>query len=165
MVKFVKGNCLPAAWELAMSKLSDKKNKYVIVHAMREIADGSEFWGGHAFVLNKTTNRVLSEANNDMQQNGGIPLDVSFEVAKEMWNLQPQDETMYVEYTIQEYNMMLFENEYYDEQTCENMVEHRFYGLKYENWKDKGWQDYMNKYFLPTYCPHTHAKRLEKAGA
>ena len=77
MIKFEKGNCLKAAWDLAMDKISDK-DEHVIVHAMREIY-GGEVWGGHAFVLNKTTNRVLSEANNDMQENGGKPLDVSFD--------------------------------------------------------------------------------------
>ena len=73
-----------------MDKISDK-DEHVIVHAMREIY-GGEVWGGHAFVLNKTTNRVLSEANNDMQENGGKPLDVSFDEAQKCgtYNLMTQ---------------------------------------------------------------------------
>lgn len=158
MIKFEKGNCLKAAWDLAMDKISDK-DEHVIVHAMREIY-GGEVWGGHAFVLNKTTNRVLSEANNDMQENGGKPLDVSFEEAKEMWNLQPNDPSMYKEYTIQEFNAKLFENGL-DNVTLE------FWDLKYENWQDDDWNDYMNNHFMPLYCPNHHKKRqdyLAKAG-
>jgi len=90
-----KGNCLKAAWDLALDKISHK-DEHVIVHAMREIY-GGEVWGGHAFVLNKTTNHVLSKANNDMQENGGKPLDVSFEEAKEMVdNFIQKDIDLYV---------------------------------------------------------------------
>ena len=147
-----KGNCLKAAWDLALDKISHK-DEHVIVHAMREIY-GGEVWGGHAFVLNKTTNHVLSKANNDVQENGGKPLDVSFEEAKEMWNLQPNDPSMYKEYTIQEFNAKLFEQGF-DNVTLE------FWDLKYENWQDDDWNDYMNNHFMPLYCKNHNKKRKD----
>ena len=156
-----KGNCLKAAWDLAMVKCINAKDEYVIVHAMREIY-GGEVWGGHAFVFNKTTNRVLSKANNDMQENGGNPLDISFEEAKEMLNLHPNDASMYKEYTIQEFNAKLFQGF-----NGSNNVTLEFWDLKYENWKDDDWNDYMNNHFMPLYCPNHHKKRqdyLAKAG-
>ena len=39
--------------------------------------------------------------------------------------------------------------------------------LKYENYTDDDWNDYMNNHFMPLYCPKHHKKRqdyLAKAG-
>ena len=99
-----------------------------------------------------------------MQENGGNPLDVSFDEAQEMWNLQPNDPSMYKEYTIQDFNVKLFENGFDNGFT---KVTLEFWDLKYENWQDDDWNDYMNNHFMPLYCPRHYKKRqdyLEKAG-
>ena len=125
-----KGDC----YEANLKKYLDSVNKNtVLVHAMREIV--TEYWGGHAFLLDKKRNRVFDFSNGKSQQ---WNKDEIFE----KWNIQVQGRDMYFEYT--------------KEQALQKVLEHKTFGswdLTFENWNDENYLEYIRDYFIPKFQP------------
>jgi len=114
---------------------------WVLVHAVREMA--SEWWGGHAFLLNKKTDQILDFSN-------GKRLEGTKEDMFKQWNIQVDGRQMYYEYSFK--------------QVLEQVGKHMTYGpweLLFEDWKDKEWGEYMSKYFIPTFQPCLNKQRQE----
>lgn len=114
---------------------------WVLVHAVREIA--SEWWGGHAFLLNKKTDQILDFSN-------GKRLEGTKEDLFKQWNIQVDGRYMYYEYNFQD---VLLE-----------VSRHMTYGpwsLLFEDWQDKKWGEYMSEYFIPTFQPCLNKQRQE----
>ena len=137
-------NCYHAnLWKLFEMEEKDSQ-EWVLVHAVREMA--SEWWGGHAFLLNKKTNKILDFSNQKK-------LEGTKEEMFKQWNIQEDGDRMYFEYT---------------KQQCLNKVaEHMTYGswdLLFEDWQNKAWAKYMSEYFIPKYQPIMHKQRTEKEG-
>tara|TARA_R100001443_G_scaffold24148_1_gene36319 strand:- start:7072 stop:7521 length:450 start_codon:yes stop_codon:yes gene_type:complete len=137
-------NCYYAnLWKLLEMEEKDSQ-EWVLVHAVREMA--AEWWGGHAFLLNKKTNKILDFSNQKK-------LEGTKEELFKQWNIQEDGDRMYFEYT---------------KQQCLNKVaEHMTHGswdLLFEDWQNKAWAKYMSEYFIPKYQPIMHKQRTEKEG-
>lgn len=148
------GDCYEASFKAFMHGIEEfDHNEWVLVHAMREhMGKGAEWWGGHAFLLNKKTNQVIDHSISARNNNDGEPMVTTLDKVIEMWDLRVDQEDMYVEYTRGE--------------MVEKALETGHYGswdLPFENWEDEGYGDYMNM-FQQKYMPRTR-KFLEDAGA
>ena len=89
----MKGNCYEANFNEFTTRVNGKpvynEGNWVLVHAMREIA--SEWWGGHAFLLNKDEDEVWDYSNGKVEvyQKADI---------YDTWNIQENGDKMYFEY-------------------------------------------------------------------
>ena len=120
------------------------KNEFVLVHAMREHVPNSEFWGGHAFLLNKEHDYIMDFSNQKL-------IVESKDKLFKQWNIQETGWNMYFEYTLDE--------------AMDKIQEHESYGswdLLYEDWKAEGWIDYMKNYFIPTFQPIQNKANKER---
>ncbi len=135
-----KGNCYEANFrELCLVNPMNYGIEWVLVHAMREIVQGSEWWGGHAFLLNTETNEVHDFSN------GKHEVYDRDEIYK-TWNIQVDGNQTYFEYTKKEAVKFVMEEEHYG---C--------WELMFEMWNSEGWIDYMKNYWIPTHEPRRHA--------
>lgn len=132
-----KGNCYEANFKEFTTKVDRKpiyhEGNWVLVHAMREIA--SEWWGGHAFLLNKDFDEVWDYSNGKIEV---WPKDEIFKT----WNIQVEGDRMYFEYTYIRALQMALDTGHYGS-----------WELLFEDWKNKEWIDYMKNYFQPTFQP------------
>ena len=137
-------NCYHAnLWKFVEMEEEERKD-FVLVHAVREMA--AEWWGGHAFLLNKKTNMVLDFSNQKR-------LEGTKEDLYKQWNIQEAGKEMYFEYN--------------HEQCLNKVAEHMTYGawdLLFENWQDKDWAKYMSEYFIPNFQPIQNKQRKEMKG-
>ena len=127
-----------------MFKLDISNGGYQLTKIVNDGA--AEWWCGHAFLLNKKTNKILDFSNQKK-------LEGTKEELFKQWNIQEDGDRMYFEYT---------------KQQCLNKVaEHMTYGswdLLFEDWQNKAWAKYMSEYFIPKYQPIMHKQRTEKEG-
>jgi len=162
------GDCYPAAFKaINSSKFNDD---WIVVHALRDIFEGGEHYGGHAFLLNKKTKTVYDSSISAKYIDGsvdgvvdGMPLDEYVEKTF----LLTEGKYVWKEYTLKELNEITFEH----------MV-HTPFDLAKEQWslasKDEefakrfpgfsSYKEYMQEYFIPTFCPtqHEHNKKNKK---
>ena len=120
---------------------ANEKDDWVLVHAVREMA--FEWWGDHAFLLNKVSNQILDFSN-------GKRLEGTKDELFKKWNIQVDGRFMYYEYSFK--------------QALENVDKYRTYGpweLLFEDWQDSRWGKYMSKYFIPTFQPRLNKQREE----
>lgn len=142
----MKGNCYEANFNEFTKRVSGKpvynEGNWVLVHAMREIA--SEWWGGHAFLLNKDEDEVWDYSNGKVEvyQKADI---------YDTWNIQENGDKMYFEYNYIRALQMALDTGHYGS-----------WELLFEDWKDEGWMRYMTEYFMPTFQPLQHQMRLEQ---
>lgn len=135
-----KGNCYEANFrELCFENPKKYGTEWRLVHAMREIVQGAEWWGGHAFLLNTETNEVHDFSN------GKHEIYDKEEIYK-TWNIRVDGNQTYFEYTKEESAKFIVELEHYGS-----------WELKFENYTDKDWTDYMRNYWIPTHEPRRHA--------
>ena len=141
----MKGNCYEANFNEFTTRVNGKpvynEGNWVLVHAMREIA--SEWWGGHAFLLNKDVDEVWDYSNGKIEvyQKADI---------YDTWNIQENGDRMYFEYNYIRALQMALDTGHYGS-----------WELLFEDWKDEGWMKYMTEYFMPTFQPLQHQMRLE----
>lgn len=141
----MKGNCYEANFNEFTTRVNGKpvynEGNWVLVHAMREIA--SEWWGGHAFLLNKDVDEVWDYSNGKIEvyQKADI---------YDKWNIQENGDKMYFEYNYVRALQMALDTGHYGS-----------WELLFEDWKDEGWMKYMTEYFMPTFQPLQHQMRLE----
>ncbi len=110
---------------------------------MREIMKGSEWWGGHAFLLNTDTNEVHDFSN-------GKHVVATKEDYYEEWTILEHGKETYFEYTKAEAWEWAQKTEHYG---C--------WELAFELWDTKkDWNDYMANYWIPTHEPRRHALSL-----
>jgi len=141
----MKGNCYEANFNEFTKRVSGKptynEGNWVLVHAMREIT--SEWWGGHAFLLDKENNKVWDYSNGKVQS---WDKDEIFKT----WNIQEDGDRMYFEYNYVRALQMALDTGHYGS-----------WELLFEDWKDEEWMTYMTNYFMPTFQPLQHQMRLE----
>ena len=141
----MKGNCYEANFNEFTTRVNGKpvynEGNWVLVHAMREIA--SEWWGGHAFLLNKDVDEVWDYSNGKIEvyQKADI---------YDKWNIQENGDKMYFEYNYVRALQMALDTGHYGS-----------WELLFEDWKDEGWMKYMTEYFMPTFQPLQNQMRLE----
>ena len=141
----MKGNCYEANFNEFTKRVSGKpvynEGNWVLVHAMREIA--SEWWGGHAFLLNKDEDEVWDYSNGKVEvyQKADI---------YDTWNIQENGDKMYFEYNYIRALQMALDTGHYGS-----------WELLFEDWKDEGWMRYMTEYFMPTFQPLQNQTSLE----
>ena len=142
-----KGNCYEANFvEMLQSPDTYRGDEWRLVHAMRENIKGSEWWGGHAFLLNTDENLVFDFSNGAKMRNDGKELIVDKDEIYSQWNIQVDGLFMYFEYTFQEAIKNAYEIEHYGS-----------WELVFEDWKNPAWIDYMKDYFIPTFEPKRNA--------
>lgn len=139
-----KGNCYEANFKEFISNQVKYRN-WKLVHAMRNPMGVSEWWGGHAFLLDVANNRVWDFSNGDIQTWD------KDEIYKE-WNIQVDGLHMYFEYSHLEAIEWAQEVEHYGS-----------WELLYEDWKSPEWISYMKEYFMPTHQPMQWALRQMKS--
>ena len=99
-----KGNCYEANFnEMIQNADTYKGDEWRLVHALREHFPGSEWWGGHAFLLNTDENLVFDFSNGAQMKNNGKELVVDKDKIYKQWNIQEDGLFMYFEYTFQDY--------------------------------------------------------------
>ena len=83
-----KGDCYQANFD-EMFKNPDTYNsdEWRLVHAMREHFEGSEWWGGHCFLLNTEENLVFDFSNGAKMRNDGKELVVDADEIYKKWNI------------------------------------------------------------------------------
>lgn len=137
-------NCYYANFWAFKEMDKEEQKDYVLVHAVREMAH--EYWGGHAFLLNKKTNKILDFSN-------GKRLEGTKEELFKQWNIQEDGLRMYYEYTYKESVMK-----------CGKTRTYGAWDLLFEDWKNKEWGSYMENYFIPTFQPDLYQIRQTKKG-
>jgi len=149
-----KGNCYEANFIEFMARNNSDE---VLVHAMREVGKNSEWWGGHAFILNKSFGAVY-DLSNSAEQFGIDDKGIHQELIYKEWNIQKDGRAMYFEYTRDHAKKML--------------AKHNHFGsweLKHEDWRDEqggeNWGKYMTEYFKPTHQPKQYAFFILKQNA
>jgi len=139
-----KGNCYEANFkELCLDNAKNYGVEWVLVHAMREILEGSEWWGGHAFLLNRKTNEVHDFSNGK----------------HEIWD----KEEIYKKWNVKVHGLETY-FEYSKPEAWEKALDTETYGaweLKFENWTDKDWHVYMQDWWIPNMEPRRHALEIE----
>jgi len=131
-----KGNCYEANFkELCLVNPMSYGEEWVLVHAMREIIQGTEWWGGHAFLLNTDTDEVhdFSNGKHEVYDKDDI-------YAK--WSIQVMGNQTYYEYTKKQAGRLAVDTGHYG---C--------WELKFEMWNTEGWNEYMKDYWVPTHEP------------
>lgn len=98
-MEFEKGDCYEANFNAFMNVKQFDHKEWVMVHALREIIKGTEWWGGHAFLWNKKTGMIYDASKSGRARNNGKPLKWTFAKAKKEWTLHPEEPSMFVEYT------------------------------------------------------------------
>ena len=145
-----KGDCYEANFnEFFLNRDTYSGDEWRLVHAMREHVKGTEWWGGHAFILNLDENLVFDFSNGAKLRNNGKELVVDAEEIYEQWSISKYGLHTYFEYTMEEAVKMAYETGHYGS-----------WELKFEDWKSKDWGDYMKNYWIPNFEPKRHA--LEK---
>jgi hypothetical protein len=142
MKTYEQGDC----YEANFNRFTKNDNKdEVLVHTLREfLGKGTELWGGHAFILNTKTDQVYDYSNGAIRRHGK-PLIIAKGLIYDKWGITEKlitGKDTYFEYTQIE--------------ACKLAVETKHYGsweLKYENWEETGWGDYMKDYFVPNFMP------------
>ena len=142
----MKGNCYEANFNELTKRVNGvpvyhAEGDWVLVHAMRENA--SEWWGGHAFLLDRENNKVWDYSNGKVQTWD------KDEIYK-TWNIQEDGDKMYFEYNYIRAIEMCLDSGHYGS-----------WELLYEDWKAEGWIEYITEYFMPTFQPLQHQMRLE----
>lgn len=137
-------NCYYANFWAFKEMDKEVQKDYVLVHAVREMAH--EWWGGHAFLLNKKTNQILDFSN-------GKRLEGAKDKMFKQWNIQEDGLRMYYEYTFQESVIQ-----------CAKTGTYGAWGLLLEDWKNEEWGNYMRNYFIPTFQPDLYQLRQTKKG-
>jgi imidazole glycerol phosphate synthase subunit HisF len=142
-MKMNKGNCYEANFkEMCLTNAINYGDNWRLVHAMREIMQGSEWFGGHAFLLNVDTNEVHDFSN-------GNHVVANKEDYYKEWNILEHGQQTYYEYTKAEAWKWATKTEHYG---C--------WELKFEMWDTEGWNEYMTTYGIPTHEPRRHALNL-----
>ena len=137
-------NCYYANFWAFKEMDKEVQKDYVLVHAVREMAH--EWWGGHAFLLNKKTNQILDFSN-------GKRLEGAKDKMFKQWNIQEDGLRMYYEFTFQESVIQ-----------CAKTGTYGAWGLLLEDWKNEEWGNYMRNYFIPTFQPDLYQLRQTKKG-
>jgi len=138
-----KGNCYEANFkEMCLTNAVNYGDNWRLVHAMREIMQGSEWFGGHAFLLNIDTNEVHDFSN-------GKHVVANKEDYYKEWNILEHGQETYYEYTKAQAWKWATKTEHYG---C--------WELKFEMWDTEGWNEYMTTYWIPTHEPRRHALNL-----
>ena len=142
-----KGDCYQANFD-EMIKNPDTYNsdEWRLVHAMREHFEGSEWWGGHCFLLNTEENLVFDFSNGAKMKNDGKELVVDADEIYKKWNICKDGDATYFEYTFQTAVEWAYESGHYGS-----------WELKFELWREKDWGTYMKDYWIPTFEPKRHA--------
>jgi hypothetical protein len=138
-----RGNC----YEANLKELLANNDDLVLVHAMREIT--REYWGGHAFLLDKKAN-VIHDYSNEKY------LVINKDTIYKEWNIQIQGQGMYFEYS--------------KEETLEKLFKEETYGpwdLTYENPNSENYVEYVRDYFMKHFQPTFYEmdKKLRIKGA
>ena len=137
-------NCYYANFWAFKEMDKEEQKDYVLVQAVREMAH--EYWGGHAFLLNKKTNKILDFSN-------GKRLEGTKEELFKQWNIQEDGLRMYYEYTYKESVMK-----------CAKTRTYGAWDLLLDDWKNEEWHSYMMDYFIPTFQPELYQIRQTKKG-
>lgn len=152
------GNCYPAAWNAINTKKFIVNDDWVVVHALRDIFEGANHFGGHAFLLNKKTNTVYDDCISAKYIDGsvdGVVDGMPFDEYVEKTFVVTEGDYVYKEYTRKELN----------KETMKEMV-HMPFDLAKEQWAMKpkefakrfpgyeSWVDYMENYYQPTFEKH-----------
>ena len=142
-----KGDCYQANFD-EMIKNPDTYNsdEWRLVHAMREHFEGSEWWGGHCFLLNTEENLVFDFSNGARMKNDGKELVIDADEIYKKWNICKDGDATYFEYTFQTAVEWAYESGHYGS-----------WELKFELWREKDWGTYMKDYWIPTFEPKRHA--------
>jgi len=146
-MEFEKGDCYVANFNALMDIEKFDHKEWVMVHALREIILGSEWWGGHAFLYNKKTKMVYDASISARNSNDGKPLNITLEEAVDKWNLKTHEPSMWQEYTRGEMVTKAIDTGHYGS-----------WDLPYENWATMppaNYAEYM-KWFQKEYCPTTY---------
>ena len=113
---------------------------------MREHFEGSEWWGGHCFLLNTEENLVFDFSNGAKMRNDGKELVVDADEIYKKWNICKDGNATYFEYTFETAVEWAYDSGHYGS-----------WELKFELWREKDWGNYMKDYWIPTFEPKRHA--------
>lgn len=162
------GDCYPAAFKaINSSRFTDD---WIVVHALRDIFEGGEHYGGHAFLLEKDYKAVYDDSISAKYIDGsvdGVVYGMPLSEYVEKTFLLTEGKYVWKEYTMLELSI----------KTIEHMA-HTPFDLAKEQWslasKDEefakrfpgfsSYKEYMQEYFIPTFCPtqHEHNKKNKK---
>ena len=142
-----KGDCYEANFnEMFNNPDTYNSDEWRLVHAMREHFEGSEWWGGHCFLLNTEENLVFDFSNGAKMRNDGKELVVDADEIYKKWNICKDRIATYFEYTFQTAVKWAYDSGHYGS-----------WELKFELWREKDWGTYMKEYWIPTFEPKRHA--------
>ncbi len=150
------GDCYQAAWNAI--NFVKKSDDWVVVHALRDILKGADYYGGHGFLLNKKTNTVYDDSISAKYIDGsvdGVVDGMPFKEYVKKTYVLTEGDYVYKEYTLKELNKITFEHGYYSPYHLAKeqwSLKPEEFAKKFPGYDDFG--DYMKNYFYPTFENH-----------